>query len=174
MFTNEDIVRRYRKSQQTWKWNANRESWLRKLSDKLMYWKIPRLWNNTNNSVQLLSPEILKNWFKNQVEVWPIRWIFWTALWTMLWWAYDAVNIPVQWYRNAYNAAADFYNAWASERNKLNQEAIELNNAQELLRENNKNTQWNWLWSDVPPYVDNNVYWLWNQALLDYISSKVK
>ena len=43
MLTNEDIVRRYRKAQQTWKWSADKESWLRKLSDKLMYWKMPRI-----------------------------------------------------------------------------------------------------------------------------------
>lgn len=173
MLTNEDIVRRYRKSQQTWKWNARRESWLRKLADRLVYWKMPRLWTNVNNNVSSLSAEAFKNWFKNQENSWPIRWILWTALWTTLWWVYDAVNIPVQWYRNAYNAIADFYNAWASERNALNQDAITSENAQELWRQNNMNNKSNWLWTNVSPYVDNNYYWMWNQATLNYISNKI-
>lgn len=121
MLTNEDIVRRYRKLNDSWKLNEKNRSWLNKLAEKAVLWKLPRWWNNMSNNVTSQAAEAFKKWFANQWTWWPITWIWGTALWTMVWWIVDAVNIPVQWYRNAYNAAADFYNAWASERSAINQ-----------------------------------------------------
>lgn len=174
MITNEDIIRRYRKLNDSWKLNEKNRSWLNRLAEKVVLGKLPRWWNNMGNTVQSQAAEAFKKWFANQWTWWPITWIWGTALWTMLWWVYDAVNIPMQWYKNAYNAIADFYNAWASERNALNQDAITSQNAQELWRQNNMNRQTNWLWNNISPYVDNDIYWMWNQATLNYISKKVK
>lgn len=178
---NEKIVNLYRKMQATGKTDDRRMNWIQTLAKKAITWKLPRWWNNMSNNVTSQAAEAFKKWFANQWTWWPITWIWGTALWTMVWWIVDAVNIPYQWIKNLYNVWVDYYNAWASDRNAINQNQIYLDTVVDKMNtdaeEWRKNNMWNnnkWLWNNVSPYVDNNIYWMWNQVLLDYISKKVQ
>lgn len=111
--------------QATGKTDARRMNWIQTLARKVITWKLPRWWNNMNNTVPSYTANAAKAAFTNIANwVKPVSWIFWWAEAVTLWGIADAVNIPYQWIRNLYNAWADFYNAWASNRNALLQEAI--------------------------------------------------
>ena len=173
---NESIVNLYRKMQATGKTDTRRMNWIQTLAKKAVLWKLPRWGSNTNNTVPSQAAEAFKKWFANQWTWWPITWIGGTALGTMVWWITDAVNIPYQWIKNLYNLWVDYYNAWASDRNALNQEKIyldaivdKMNSDAEEYRQANKGIQWNWLWVDYSANLDNKFYWQWNQRTIDFI-----
>lgn len=127
--------------QATGKTDARRMNWIQTLARKAVTWKLPR-WGSVNMSPAINNSAVnqMKRWsnlyYRSQFNTWnpltkteAIEWLASPAIATVkaVW---DIASVPVNAARNLYNTAVDYYNAWASNRNALLQEAI-LNRVQE-------------------------------------------